>query len=127
MIKRSDHQVFQFCICRSCRGCGLGELAGLLVFFLREQMSNLPVQEFLRELIVGVATPSELAGSILVKILHYGKGENIEQVVRTSKQISRVYDCSSLSTHLCLYLACLLYLYSSITCLILLVLHRYTY
>jgi len=66
------------------------------VLFLWEQVRDLWVQEFLRELIVGVATPSDFAGSILVEILHGVKGGDIEQVVRTSKQISRVCYCLSL-------------------------------
>jgi len=70
---------------RSCRGCGLGELAGSRVLFLREQVRDLRVQEFLRELVVGVAAPSDLAGSIIVKILHSGEGGDLEQVARTSK------------------------------------------
>ena len=53
-----------FCIWRNCRGCNLGELAGSRVLFLREQVRDLWVQEFLKELIVGVATPSDLAGSL---------------------------------------------------------------
>ena len=36
--------------------------------------------EFLRELVVGVAAPSDLAGSILVKILHSVEGGDAEQV-----------------------------------------------
>ena len=42
------------------------------------------LREFLRELI-GVAISSDLAGSILVKILHCGEGGDVEQVTRTSK------------------------------------------
>ena len=84
MIKRSDHNVFQFVLRRSCRGCGLGELASSCC------------EEFLRELIVGVAASSDLAGSILVEILHSGEGEDVEQVDQTSKQFSRVCDCFSL-------------------------------
>ena len=38
VIKRRDHQVFQFCIWRNCRGCGLGELAGSSCVFLQEQV-----------------------------------------------------------------------------------------
>ena len=38
--------------------------------FLREQVRDLRVQEFLKELVVGVATPRDLAGSFLVKIHH---------------------------------------------------------
>ena len=41
-------------------------------------MRNLRVQEFLRELVVGVAAPSNLAGSTIVKILHSGKGEDVK-------------------------------------------------
>ena len=63
MIKRSDHQVFYLGIW-SCRGCGLGELVGLHVLFLRKQVRDLRVQEFLRELVVGVAALSDLAGSL---------------------------------------------------------------
>ena len=37
-------------------------------------MRDLRVQEFLRELTVGVAAPSDLAGSILVEIFHIVKG-----------------------------------------------------
>ena len=48
-------------------------------------MRDLRVQEFLMELVVGVATPSDLAESILVKILHCGEGGDVEQVTRTSK------------------------------------------
>ena len=43
---------------------------------------------FLRELVVGVATPSNLAGSFIVKILHSGEGGDVEQV------------CSKLETNL---------------------------
>jgi len=72
--------------------------------FLWKQASDLRVQEFLRELIVGIATPSDLARSFIVKILHSGKGGNVEQVARTSKQFSRVCDCLSLSQLTCVYI-----------------------
>jgi len=39
----------------------------------------------LRELVVGVATPSDLARSFIVEILHSGKGGDVEQVARISK------------------------------------------
>ena len=55
------------------------------MLFLREQKRDLPVQEFLRELVAGVAVPSDLAGSIIVKILYCDEGGNVEQVARTSK------------------------------------------
>ena len=58
------------------------------------------VQEFLRELVVGVAASSDLVGSFIVKILHSSEGGDMEQVVQTSKQFSCVYDCSSLSPSL---------------------------
>ena len=38
-------------------------------------------REFLREL-VGVAAPSDLARSILVKILHFGESRDVEQMAR---------------------------------------------
>ena len=98
--------MFQFVFWRSCKGCGLGEPAGSRVLFLREQVRDMRVQEFLRELIIGVAAPSDLAGSILVEILHYGEGGDVEQVARILKQISRVCDCLVSFSHLCLYLAC---------------------
>ena len=75
------------------------------MLLLREQERDLRVQEFLRELIVGVAVLNDLAGSIIVEIFHCGEGGDVEQVTRTSKQISRVCGCLSLS-YLCLYLAC---------------------
>ena len=37
------------------------------MLFLREQVRELWVQELLRELVVGVVTPSDLAGSTIVK------------------------------------------------------------
>ena len=66
------------------------------MLFLREQVRDLRVQNFLRELIVGVATPSDLTGSILVKILHYCEGGDVELGARTLKQFSLVCDCFSL-------------------------------
>ena len=60
VMKRVDHQVFHLFIWKSCRGCSLSELVGSRVLFLREQVRDLRVQEFLRELVVGVATPSDL-------------------------------------------------------------------
>ena len=74
------------CIWRSCIGCSLGELASSrCVLFLREQVRELRVQEFLRKLVVSVAAPSDLAGSILVKIFYCGEGGDVEQVARISK------------------------------------------
>jgi len=77
--------VFHPLYLRSRRGCGLGELAGSRVLFLREQLRDLRVQEFLRKLVVGVAAPSDFTGSFIVESLHCGEGEDVEQVGRTSK------------------------------------------
>ena len=43
-------------------------------------MRDLQVQELLRELVVGAAAPSDLAGSIIVEILHCVEDGNVEQV-----------------------------------------------
>ena len=82
------------------------------MLFLREQVRDLRVLEFLKELVVGVAAPSDLAGSILVKILHSVEGGDVEQV------------CSNLETNLsCLrllislslvFLSCMLILFISL-------------
>ena len=50
-------------ILRSCSGAASANLWVRVVLFLREQVRDLWVQEFLRELIVGVAVPSDLVGS----------------------------------------------------------------
>ena len=55
------------------------------MLFLREQKRDLPIQKFLRELVVGVAAPSDLARSILEETLHSVEGGDVEQVARTSK------------------------------------------
>jgi len=117
VITRSDHQVFDLCIWRSCNGCDLGELASpCCALFLREQVRDLQVQEFLREFIVGVAAPSDLARSFIVEILHSGEGGDVKQVVRTSKQFSRVCDYLSLSLSLnsLVFIFCMLILFTSL-------------
>ena len=43
-------------------------------------------REFLRKF-VGVAAPNDLAGLILVKILHFSEDGDVEQVARTSKYL----------------------------------------
>ena len=100
--------MFIFVLGESCRGCGLGELASSrCAEFLRElivevrprQASELAyvilmgtseglVGPKVRELVVGVAAPSHLAGSFLVKILHSDESGNVKQV------------CSNLETNL---------------------------
>ena len=107
MIKRSDHQVFHLCIWRSCRVYGLGEFVGWCVLFLREQVRDLRVQEFLRELIVCVAALGDLAGSIIVEILHSVEGGDVEQVC---SNLEIICSCLRLLISLSLvfiYLACL--------------------
>jgi len=81
----------------------------LRVLFLRKQVRDLRVQEFLRELVVGIAALSDLTGSILMKILHSVKGGDVEKV------------CSNLKTNLsclrlllsltCVYISCMLILF----------------
>jgi len=74
---------------------------------------DLRVQEFLRELVVGVATPSDLEISIIVEILHSSKGGDVEKVARTTKQISHVCDCFSLPLSLVfIYLVYVLFTFS---------------
>ena len=84
MIKKSDHKCSNPCIGVSSRGFSLGEHGSSCVLFLQEQVRDLQVQEFLRELVVSVAAPSDLAGSIIVKIFHSDNWD-VEQVARTSK------------------------------------------
>ena len=54
--------MFHPLVLESCKKCGLVKQVCLHVLFLREQVRDLRVQEFLRELIVGVAALSDLAG-----------------------------------------------------------------
>ena len=85
----------------------------LRVLFLQEQVRNLRVQEFLRELVIGVAASSDLAGSILVEILYSFEGGDIEQGCSNLKTILPYLRLLSLSLSLSLvfiYLTCLSYL-----------------
>ena len=50
-------------ILRCCRGAASVNMWVRVVLFLREQVRDLRVQEFLRELVIGVAASSDLAGS----------------------------------------------------------------
>ena len=67
------------------RACGFA-----LCVVLVGTSERLTGPRFLRELVVGVVAPSDLAGLSLVEILHCGEGGDVEQVARTSKQFSRV-------------------------------------
>ena len=74
ITKCSNHYIW-----RSCRGCGLGELVGSCVLFLREQVRDLRVQEFLRE-IVQVLRHRVICRIVIVEILHSIEGGDGEQV-----------------------------------------------
>jgi len=77
------------------------------VLFLREQVRGLRVQEFLRELVVGVAVPGDLTGLIIVEILHSVEGRDIEQVC---SNLEIILPCLRLLISLALvfiYRACL--------------------
>jgi len=50
-------------ILRSCRGMVSANLWVHVVLFLLEKVRDLRIQEFLRELVIGVAAPSYLARS----------------------------------------------------------------
>jgi len=79
VIKELITKCFTF-VFKEVGGFGLDELAGSRVlFFLREQMRDLRIQVFLREL-VGVMAPSDFAGSVLIEILYCSEGGNVEQV-----------------------------------------------
>ena len=80
----------------------LSKLVSLRMLFLREQVRNLRVQEFLRELIVGVAAPSDLEGSILVEIFYSVEGRDVEQVSSNLKII--LLYLRLLISLLCLYI-----------------------
>ena len=64
----------------------------------------------LRELVVGVTVPSDLAGSFIVKILHIVEGRDIEQVCSNLKIILPCLRLliSLFLSHLCL---CILHVY----------------
>ena len=101
---------------RCFRGCGLGELAGSRVLCLWEQVRDLRVQEFLRELVVGIATPSDLAGLILVKILRSDEGGDVEKVCSNFETILLCWRL--LISLLLVFISCMLILFISIICLI---------
>ena len=61
MIKKSDHKCSTLCT-GSCKRYDLSKLVSFRVLLLREQVRDLRVQEFLRELVVGVTAPSDLEG-----------------------------------------------------------------
>jgi len=92
----------------------LGKLASSRVLFLREEVRDLRVQEFLRELVVGVAATSGLARSFLVEILIAVKAEKYRKWLELrSKSPVFAIALLSLSTHLCL-ISCMLVLFLSL-------------
>ena len=124
---RSDLKVFCFVLRRSWRLWPRRTCGFVWCIVLTGTNEGLRVQEFLRDLVVGVAVRSDLVGSIIVEILHSREGVDVEQVARTSKQISRACNCLFLSLSLSLmfiYLACFYCLYSHM--LDILVLYWYT-
>ena len=70
-------------------------------------MRDLRVQEFLKELVEGVATPSDLAGSIIVEIIYSVEGGDIEQVCSNLEIILPCLRLFISLYHLCLYPTCL--------------------
>ena len=84
----------------------------LRVLFLWEQVRDLRIQEFLRELVVGVAAPSDHVGSILVEIPHSVEGGDVEKCARPLKQFSRV--CDSSLFHSLVFISCMLLLFTSL-------------
>ena len=93
---------------RCFRGCGLGELAGSRVLCLWEQVRDLRVQKFLREKVVGIAAPSDLARSIIVEIRHCGEsGETWSKWLELrNNSLMFVIAYLSLSLTCVLYLTC---------------------
>jgi len=60
-------------------------------------------KSFLRDIVVCVAGPSDLAGSILVEILHSSEGGDVEQVCSNLKIVLLCLRLLISLTHLCLY------------------------
>ena len=115
MIKRSDHKCSTPLI-GNLQRCGLGNQVCLRVLFLQEQVRDLRVQKLLRELVVGIAAPSDITRSLQQKSFIVLKAGTQSKCSQTLKQISRVCDFLSLS-YFC-FISCILLLFISITCLI---------
>ena len=81
---------------------------GFTCVVLAGTMRDLWVQEFLRELIVSFATPSDLARSIIAEILHSGEGGDVEQVAQNLPCL-RLLIFSALT---CVYISCMLLLFT---------------
>ena len=75
------------------------------------------IQEFLRQLVVDVVAPSDLAGSILVKILLYGEDGDVEQVLEPRNKSPVFVIAYSLSLVFIPYFSYCLHLYMLDICL----------
>ena len=64
-------------------------------------MRDLRVQEFLRELVIGIALSSNLAGSFLVEILHGVEGGDVEQ---GCSNLETILSCLRLLSLTCVYI-----------------------
>ena len=82
------------------------------MLFLWEQVRDLLVQEFLRELVVSVAPPSDLVRSIIVEILHNGEGGKKSKWLEPRNK-SPMFVITYLSLSLtCVYISCMLLLFT---------------
>ena len=82
-------------------------LAYVILAGTSERLADLRV---LRELVVAIVAPNDLAGSILVEFLHSVEGKDVEQVC---SNLEIILPCLRLLISLSLvfiYLACLYYL-----------------
>ena len=75
-------------------------------------MRDLRVQEFLREFIAGIVAPGDLAGLIIVEILHSDEGGDVEQVLEPQNN-SPVFAIAHLSLT-CVLISCMLTLLISL-------------
>ena len=69
--------------------------------------------EFLREFVVGVATPSDFARSFIMKILHNGEGGDVEQWLE-SRNNTFLFAIAHLSLNLLVFISCFLSLLLSL-------------
>jgi len=80
------------------------------LLFLREQVRDLWVQEFLRELVVGVAAPSDLAGLIIIEILHCDEDGDVEQVLEPRNN-SPMFAIAHLSLNSLVFISCMIIIF----------------
>ena len=75
-------------------------------FYLRGELVGSRCIELLRELVVSVAAPSDLAESIIVEILHSVEGGDVEQGCSNLKTNLSFCDRSLYLSLVFIYLAC---------------------